>query len=636
MRKFHWLRAVLLTPGIFGMLANIAAQDGRASIYTDINKIGLLKFIDSSVSSVYIEKNADPETNYKDLVFLPGLRHKANIPNAFISKKVLLKFNILNSADSTISVYFFPGFYYQDIQLYRLEAGQLLTLPSILPDNDDSIGYRLISLPAHDSATLLAGLVFVKTYINTIKPRFVNKEFLNSYISGLHSVHNRNDLVTYVFCGLLLMMIFFSMANFLQGANPEFLYYSGYAFFLGAMLFTKAMFDFHSNRINFFLEGYLDFIMQGLGIIFYMLFMQWFLDTRNKYRFLYNLYMLGIILLSVSLLSYSFFHYFTDNFVAENGIENATKSLLLLMVLIFLVYSLRYWKDRLLRYLFWGNLCLFVFAFFSQVIVLLDPRFRQWPGIFSSSLFYYEIGLLLELVFFLAGLNYKNHKTIIEQTQEREGLKAENQLKEYEKELAVYKAQQEERERISADMHDELGSGMTAIRLLSEIARNKMKENTPIEIEKISHSANDVLNKMNAIIWSMNIGNDTLDNLISYIRSYALEYFDNTPIQCKVNTPENIPNRELSGDKRRTIFLCVKETLNNAWKHSAATTVTIDIETHQGLLIRIADNGKGIDMQHLRQFGNGLKNIGRRMESIGGTFTINNQSGTVTTLQLPF
>ena len=117
-------------------------------------------------------------------------------------------------------------------------------------------------------------------------------------------------------------------------------------------------------------------------------------------------------------------------------------------------------------------------------------------------------------------------------------------MKEYEKELAVLKAQQEERERISADMHDELGSGMTAIRLMSEIARNKMKENTPVEIEKISNSADDVLNKMNAIIWSMNSENDSLDNLISYIRSYALEYFENTPIDCKVNTPEQFKHRD--------------------------------------------------------------------------------------------
>jgi signal transduction histidine kinase len=334
------------------------------------------------------------------------------------------------------------------------------------------------------------------------------------------------------------------------------------------------------------------------------------------------------------MLSYTYFHYFTDNYTIEYLVENATKVLLLVMVIIFLIYSLRSWEDKLMRYLFWGNLCLFIFSLVSQLAVLLDSFFKELPGILGSSLFYYEIGLLLELVFFLAGLNRKNRRQLIEQTKEREILKAQNQLKEYEKEIAVYKAQQEERERISADMHDELGSGMTAIRLMSEIARNKMKENTPVEIEKISSSADDVLNKMNAIIWSMNSGNDTLDNLVSYIRSYALEYFDQTPIECKVNTPATIPDLEITGDKRRNIFLCVKETLNNVLKHSKASLVTINIETSDRLRIQIADNGTGIDLQNLRQFGNGLKNISRRMEVISGTFNIENKEGTVTTLEL--
>ncbi len=208
-------------------------------------------------------------------------------------------------------------------------------------------------------------------------------------------------------------------------------------------------------------------------------------------------------------------------------------------------------------------------------------------------------------------------------------------MKEYEKELAVFKAQEQERERISADIHDELGSGMTAIRLMSEIARNKMKENTPVEIDKISHSANEVLNKMNAIIWSMNSGNDTIDNLVSYIRSYALEYFENTPVVCKVNTPENIVSKELTGDKRRNIFLCIKETLNNALKHSRASTIKIDFQIDEELVIKIADNGIGIDLQHIREFGNGLKNISRRMESIGGVYDIKSNHGTLTTLTLP-
>src|SRR5690606_8313835 len=101
-------------------------------------------------------------------------------------------------------------------------------------------------------------------------------------------------------------------------------------------------------------------------------------------------------------------------------------------------------------------------------------------------------------------------------------------------------------------------------------------------------------NKMNAIIWSMNGGNDSVDNLVSYIRAYALEYFEGTPITCRIFTPENINQRELTGDKRRNIFLCVKETLTNVLKHSKATEVRIYFVTEDVLTIKIADNGVGI------------------------------------------
>ena len=272
---------------------------------------------------------------------------------------------------------------------------------------------------------------------------------------------------------------------------------------------------------------------------------------------------------------------------------------------------------------------------FSLLMLMGNIIPRNLPPIFRTSLFYYEIGLLLELIFFLLGLFHKNKRLLIEEARERERLKAKDRMNEYEKEIAVYKAQQNERERISADMHDELGSGMTAIRLMSEIARNKMKEQTPVEIEKISQSADEVLNKMNAIIWSMNSSNDTIDNLVSYIRSYALEYFENTPIACKITTPEYIEPGELTGDKRRNIFLSVKETLNNSLKHSKASEICIDFKIGKNLTIKIADNGAGIDFQKIRQFGNGLKNIAKRIESIGGTYKIENNNGTVSTIQLP-
>jgi signal transduction histidine kinase len=610
------------------------AQD-TTNKYTDISTVILEQRLTGVVNTCYTDENGTFEEIYPRLNFKPGIQHKGPIPNSWVTKRIFLRFNIFNGSDSIHSVYFCPGYYFSRIVINRLDGTQLINLPDLRPDLTEKDGFRMITLPPHDSTTLVVELSGIKTYNNLLRPRLIGSQHVSAFLAQLHGNYSDQNLITYLFCGLLLMMILFSATNFFQGGNKEFLFYSGYALFMGGLLFLQTVFHLHASPFGYFFEGYFDFLLQATGIIFYMLFMKKFLDTDNAHPFLSRLYNTGIAILLGSMLVYTILHYFTDNYVLEYLTEILTKVLLLTLTVIFLVYSIRNWKEKLLHYLFWGNLFLFIFASISQLGILYDIYFRKLPGLLNSSIFYYELGLFLELVFFLAGLNYKNRRNIINDTKEKETLKAQNLLKEYEKEIAVYKAQQEERQRISADMHDELGAGMTAIRLMSEIARNKMKENTPVEIERISHSADDVLNKMNAIIWSMNSGNDTLDNLVSYIRSYSLEYFDGTPVECRLKVPDTIPSKELAGDKRRNIFLCLKETLNNTLKHAGASLVEIEIKTGDDLYIRITDNGKGIDLDKIRQFGNGLKNISRRMESIGGTYHIENNKGTVTTLILP-
>ncbi|MBI5371610.1 MAG: hypothetical protein HZA79_06260 [Sphingobacteriales bacterium] len=613
----------------------LRSQDTIPGSYVDISKVILEEKIHDKVRSAFTDKKGEAAVILPSLPFKPGTQYKGPLPNGRVTSRIFLKFNLYNSADSVSRAYFCPGFYFNRVRLFELLNDEVRPLPDSAPPVMERASFRLVSLAPQDSMTVIAELSAIKTYNNMLRPRLIGTGHVPAFLEQLNSNYYQSNQITYLFCGLLLMMILFSLTNFFQGGNKEFLYYSGYALFLGGLLFLQTIYHLNATPFGFFLEGYLDFILQAGGIIFYMLFMKKFLDTDNRHPFLSRLYTTGISILVVSMILFSLLHYFSNNYTLEYLTETLTKVLLLTLILVYLVYSARNWDEKLLRYLFWGNLFLFIFAALSQLGIVFDQQFRKLPGLLSSSVLYYEIGLFLELTLFLAGLNYKNRRNIISQTKEKETLKAQNLLKEYEKELAVYKAQQEERQRISTDMHDELGAGMTAIRLMSEIARNKMKENTPVEIERISHSADDVLNKMNAIIWSMNSGNDKLDNLVSYIRSYAIEYFDGTPVACKVRVPEQVPEKELSGDKRRNIFLSVKETLNNILKHSGGTEAIIEITTGTSLHIRISDNGKGIDLDNLRQFGNGLKNMARRMEGIGGTYRIENQGGTVTTLDLP-
>jgi signal transduction histidine kinase len=212
----------------------------------------------------------------------------------------------------------------------------------------------------------------------------------------------------------------------------------------------------------------------------------------------------------------------------------------------------------------------------------------------------------------------------------------QRKLRKQKTEFEKLRAIEQERIRIARDMHDDLGSGLSTIRLLSEVAKQKLgDEKPPEEIDKIVNSSSELTEKMSEIVWALNSQNDTLESLIAYIRAYAMKYFDEIQLDCKVSMPEKIPSVNLSGEQRRNIFLCVKESLHNIVKHSGATQIEIRFLLNGNFKIEIHDNGQGIDLDHLRQFGNGLKNMQSRMEIIGGSFAMKNEQGTTCAFTVP-
>lgn len=362
-----------------------------------------------------------------------------------------------------------------------------------------------------------------------------------------------------------------------------------------------------------------------------------FLQTNQKHPLLEKIFRGCQWATIILLLIFSFFYFLTNSFILPGVIEDCTKLLLTSLSIFFIIYGIQK-DDKLINYLIAGQTMLVLFSFISFIIILTPIPIQKYNNygiaILNEPLLYYEAGIVLELSFFLLALAYKNKNDIAERAKESERLKLDNERNEFERQIAVIEAKSDERNRISADMHDELGSGVTAIRLMSEILKNKMKNDPWPEVEKISYSANELLEKMNAIIWTMLSSNDSAESLIAYIRAYAVEFFESTPIDCHVNMPSTIPSIEINGEKRRNIFLSVKETLNNALKHSRATKVNININVDKKLIIEIADNGIGINTDKIRRFGNGINNIKKRIESIGGEFDIQSNNGTIMTFVL--
>ncbi len=204
-----------------------------------------------------------------------------------------------------------------------------------------------------------------------------------------------------------------------------------------------------------------------------------------------------------------------------------------------------------------------------------------------------------------------------------------------EEELQRKMAVEKERTRIAADIHDDLGAGLSTIRFLSEkVKRNSFSDITKNDAEKIISNANELVQKMNELIWAMNEKNDTLEDLLFYTRSYAAEYGEENNLNLNIHLPEIIPDEIISGEVRRNVFLTVKECLHNIVKHAGAKNVALHISANENLVINIKDDGIGLS-EITSSGGNGLRNMQKRVQSIGGDLEIINANGVEVNIIIP-
>ena len=234
----------------------------------------------------------------------------------------------------------------------------------------------------------------------------------------------------------------------------------------------------------------------------------------------------------------------------------------------------------------------------SMIIFITPPFWQTW---------WFRISVLL-LIFISIGGSLR----FIEMRRFKRKIEKLEQERELERERA----------RISQDMHDEVGSSLSEIAILSELAKKKPNE-AQFHIGEISERAAEVIESVSEIVWAMNPQNDKLDNLIAHTRRYAVKYLNLSNIECKFALPEIIPSYLLSAELRRNIFLVVKEVLHNIVKHSGANEVLFKIEiTNRLLNIKIEDNGRGFSVKELSGLGNGLINMRKRIQDITGNIQI--------------
>jgi signal transduction histidine kinase len=226
------------------------------------------------------------------------------------------------------------------------------------------------------------------------------------------------------------------------------------------------------------------------------------------------------------------------------------------------------------------------------------------------------------------------------QNKKQEAKSQKIKLLEQENEFVAVKSSLEgqlnERVRISKEIHDDLGSSLTTISLLTEVLKTKVDGIKVPEVAKISATSARMVDSMNEIVWALNVHNDTLDSLVAFIRKYARDFLQDTPIKLVFEEDVN-QDFTLQGNVRRSIYLVVKEAINNVVKHADAQQVHLNIQADNNkLTIMIEDDGKGINEEKKSAFGNGLRNMKQRIEDIGGTFAMYQTKGMVISIEYNF
>jgi ligand-binding sensor domain-containing protein/two-component sensor histidine kinase len=199
-------------------------------------------------------------------------------------------------------------------------------------------------------------------------------------------------------------------------------------------------------------------------------------------------------------------------------------------------------------------------------------------------------------------------------------------------------AEQKLRNKIARDLHDDIGSTLSGIKLFSSMAQTKLEQENSGAldiVERIGERSEKMIEAMSDIVWSINPANDPMEKMMVRMKQYAAEMMEPKNISYSFLANERLTKAKIDQVIKKEIYLIFKEIINNAVKHSRCSRVDIELYlSAKSFEMNVSDNGTGIDLSGLDGRGNGLNNFKHRAKEIGGEITINSNQETGTTIRL--
>jgi signal transduction histidine kinase/ligand-binding sensor domain-containing protein len=201
--------------------------------------------------------------------------------------------------------------------------------------------------------------------------------------------------------------------------------------------------------------------------------------------------------------------------------------------------------------------------------------------------------------------------------------------------LELQHAREAERTRIARDLHDDLGASLTEISMLAGMAAEESAATGARGcLEEIAAKTQAAVGTLDEIVWAVNPRHDTLASLADYVAAFAGEFLGAAGLALRLDVARPLPALPLAADRRHSLFLALREALNNVVKHARATEVRLRLRAGEGrIVVEIEDDGCGFDLAAARG-GEGLGNLQARLAEAGGFCQIESAPGRGTSVRL--
>ncbi len=197
-------------------------------------------------------------------------------------------------------------------------------------------------------------------------------------------------------------------------------------------------------------------------------------------------------------------------------------------------------------------------------------------------------------------------------------------------------ALERERARIAQDLHDDLGTSLTEVGLLSALARRPAASTVEAaaHLDDIGQKVRSMVTALDEIVWAVSPKNDTVPAVAGYLSQFADRFLQTAAIRCRLDVAPDLPARPVSSEQRHQLFMAFREALNNIVRHAQAQEVRVRVEVVDDVMVvRMEDDGRGLEPGPLAAGADGLSNLRERLDRLGGTCNIESQPGRGTSVR---